>query len=284
LFGLNTTTYSVQNYDLDATLTSGQAFRWTKNDRQWEGIIGNRWMSLEKRGSQIIAHTPQPAGDWHWLEHYLQLKVDLSAIIRTFPQDPAMKEATRACHGLRLLRQSPWECLACFICSSTKQIVQIQQIVDLLCQRLGSPIESPSSGITHAFPTFTQLASVNETKLRECKMGFRAPYLLSAARTLVEGKLELDSLNAKPIEEARECLMTLDGVGPKIADCILLFAYGFPEAFPIDVWIKKALSTLYFRGRPVSAAKLNTFVSSHFGPHAGYAQQYLFHYMRTAKP
>lgn len=282
--GLNTATYPVQNYDLDATLTSGQAFRWRKNGRHWEGIIGNRWVSLEKRHSQILVQTPQPADDWHWLENYLQLKVDLSAILRTFPQDTVMQEAVCACRGLRLLRQSPWECLACFICSSTKQIIQIQQIVNLLCLRLGSPIKNTPNGVAHAFPTFEQLASTNETVLRECKMGFRAPYLLSAAKKLAEGRLDLDDLSAKPIQEARECLMTLDGVGPKIADCVLLFAYGFSAAFPIDVWIKKALCTLYFHGHPVSTCKLHTFVSTHFGPQAGYAQQYLFHYMRTAVP
>ena len=112
-------------------------------------------------------------------------------------------------------------------------------------------------------------------------MGFRAPHLLAAARQITDGKLDLDTIRSLPLEEARAELMKLRGVGGKIADCVLLFAYGFDSAFPVDVWIERALRQLYFPRRRVSEKKLRHFAATYFGPHAGYAQQYLFHYMRT---
>jgi N-glycosylase/DNA lyase len=132
-----------------------------------------------------------------------------------------------------------------------------------------------------SFPDPERLAQVTESDLRACKMGFRAPYLLATARVIAEGHFSLERLGTLPVDQARTELMTLPGVGPKIADCVLLFAYGFQTAFPVDVWIMKALRQLYFPGRRASLARLREFAATHFGPNAGYAQQYLFHYMRT---
>src|SRR6185295_4983848 len=128
-----------------------------------------------------------------------------------------------------------------------------------------------------------RLAALSEAELRACKMGFRAPNLLATARKVTNGEVALQGLQLMPCEEARAVLMNLAGVGRKIADCVLLFGYGFQEAFPVDVWVMKALRELYFPRRKPSAAQLRRFVETHFGPHAGYAQQYLFHYMRQHK-
>jgi N-glycosylase/DNA lyase len=132
-----------------------------------------------------------------------------------------------------------------------------------------------------AFPTPQRLAAGTEAELRECKMGFRAPSLLAAARAIADGKLDLEKIRTLDYAAARAELMTLRGVGGKIADCVLLFAYGFDSAFPVDVWIERALQELYFPRRRASEKRLRKFAATHFGPHAGYAQQYLFHYMRT---
>jgi len=186
-----------------------------------------------------------------------------------------------ACRGLRLLRQDPWESLASFILSSTKQIVQIQQIVALLCERFGSPlIALPGRPPAYSFPTAERLAAVSEGDLRACKMGFRAPNLLRTARMVAEGAVNLHSLHTREVGEARAELIKFPGVGTKIANCVLLFAYGFQEAFHIDVWVLKALRQLYFPKRRPTPRRLLRFTETHFGPNAGYAQQYLFHYMR----
>jgi N-glycosylase/DNA lyase len=194
-----------------------------------------------------------------------------------------MCAAVLACRGLRLLRQDHWECLASFILSSTKQIVQIRQIVGLLCERYGLPLAVPEGQpAAFSFPSAARLAQVNETELRACKMGFRAPYLLAAAHAIAGGRLDLSRLSVLPVEAARDELMKLPGVGRKIADCVLLFAYSFPSAFPVDVWVMKALRELYFPRRRIGLTRLHHFAATHFGPHSGLAQQYLFHYMRTA--
>jgi N-glycosylase/DNA lyase len=304
----------VRDYDLAATLDSGQAFRWHLCNDSWVGVIGQRWVRLTQMRDGIRAETAGPVADWRWLRDYLQTETDLAAVLKTFPDDAPMRDAVAACRGLRVLRQDPWECLASFILSSTKQIVQIRQIVALLCERFGEPVSLSSpkggegrgeeadyfetqipspqpsprlggareeNGLCFAFPTPQRIANATEADLRSCKMGFRAPHLLAAARQIANGRFDLERLRHLPLAEAREELMKLRGVGHKIADCVLLFAYGFDGAFPVDVWVERALRELYFPRRRVSDKRLRHFAATHFGPHAGYAQQYLFHYMRT---
>lgn len=279
---LHCTTFAVRDYDLATTLTSGQAFRWNFQSGAWDGVVAGRWVRLRAEEFSITAETAAPVRDWNWLTNYLQTGLDLSAVTATFPDDEPMRAAVAAARGLRLLRQEPWECLASFILSSTKQIVQIRQIVALLCERFGEPVPAPPGcPLMFAFPSPGRLARATEAELRACKMGFRAPYLLGTARQIAEGGFNLEQLGQLPVEAARARLMELPGVGRKIADCVLLFGYGFQSAFPVDVWVVKALQRLYFSKRRASAKRLRHFSETYFGPNAGYAQQYLFHYMRT---
>ena len=273
--------FPVRDYDLSATLTSGQAFRWRFRDAAWEGVIGTHFVRLESSDKMILAETAPPVSDWSWLGHYLQIDLNLDAVLLSFPDDEPMRAAVAACRGLRLLRQEPWECLASFILSSTKQIVQIQQIVSLLCERFGTDlVVPPGHEPAFSFPSADRLAAASENELRACKMGFRAPNLRATARAVAEGAINLQSLHSRTAQEARHELLKLPGVGNKIANCVLLFAYGFQEAFPIDVWVMKALRQLYFPRRRPTPGRLLRFTATHFGPFAGYAQQYLFHYVR----
>ncbi len=316
----------VRDYDLAATLDSGQVFRWQPERGRparmnqklklaggppallpsWTGVVGKNFVRLTQMRDGIRAETAAPVADWQWLRDFLQTETNLAAVLKTFPDDEPMRRAAAACRGLRLLRQEPWECLASFILSSTKQIVQIRQIISLLCERFGEPLfwerwrlagvpqflESQNSPagrqrsqddnrLFFSFPTAERLAALTESELRGCKMGFRAPHLLAVARQIAEGKLDLEIIRALNYSEARAELMKLRGVGGKIADCVLLFAYGFDSAFPVDVWVERALRQLYFPRRRPTEKRLRHFAATHFGPHAGYAQQYLFHYIRT---
>ncbi len=282
----------VRNYDLAATLASGQAFRWRPSGTGWEGVIAGRWVHLTQTDAGISARSiglrPEE------LTTYLQTDVDLDAVLRTFPDDAPLRASVEACRGLRLLKQEPWECLVSFICSSTKQIVQIQQIIELLCEQFGERILRPergdddssdpvSGGRARAFPSPERLAMASEAELRACKMGFRAPYVRAAAQAVAAGELDLEAVRGLTCDGARDTLTRLPGVGPKIANCVLLFAYGFQAAFPVDVWVMKALRELYFPRRRPSPKRLERFVRTYFGPNAGYAQQYLFHYVRTRR-
>jgi N-glycosylase/DNA lyase len=245
-------------------------------------MIAERWVKLRPAPEGIEALVAEPVKDWRWLEHYLQTNIVLSDVLATFPTDPAMRAAVTACRGLRLLRQEYWECLASFILSAAKQIVQIQQMVALLCERFGQPVTvPPSHAPAFTFPAAAELARRTERELRACKLGFRAGHLLGAAHLVADGKIDLARLADLSLADARNELMQIRGVGPKIAHCVLLFAYGFPQAFPVDVWIARALRELYFPRRKPTPKELDKFIMAHFGPQAGYAQQYLFHYMRT---
>jgi len=276
------TTFPVRPYDLAATLNSGQAFRWRPAGAAFEGVVGRRWARLEPCAEGIRAETPAPVPDWDWLASYLQVGERLDTVLATFPDDPILDDAVRHFPGLRLLRQNPWECLASFILSATKQIVQIRQMIGLLCARYGEPVPVPMGHAPEfAFPAPERLAQCTEADLRACKLGFRAPSLRATAQRVAAGRPDLATLASLGLEQARETLLTLPGVGRKIADCVLLFAYGFPQAFPIDVWIERALRRLYFPRRRVTPSGLRRFAATHFGPRAGYAQQYLFHYIRT---
>ncbi len=272
-------------YNLEQTLNSGQAFRWTHEQGSWTGVVGRRWVQLTSEPDAVLARVASPVAGWDWLVEYLQIQEPLDQILETFPKDEAMKAALATCDGLRLLRQDPWECLASFILSSTKQIVQIRQIIQELCRRFGEPVPVPPGfAPAWSFPPARVIAELSDSTLRECKMGFRAPYLAAAARCVSRGELDLEGVRFLSLTEARERLMELPGVGAKIADCVLLFAYGFPKAFPIDVWVFKAIKELYFSPRArrkVNLGKVRLFAENYFGPNAGYAQQYLFHYMRT---
>jgi N-glycosylase/DNA lyase len=284
----------VQDYSLAATLDSGQVFRWRKLEDSWTGVVGKHQVRLTQTSDGFHAKTAMPVQNWGWLRDFLQTEVDLAAVLKTFPDDAPMHTAVAACCGLRVLRQEPWECLASFILSSNKQIVQIRQIISLLCEQFGEPLSCPSDtfsppggernrlrGAQFSFPSPGNIAAATEAELRACKMGFRAPHLLAAAQQIADGEFNLNRPYHLPLAEARAELMKLSGVGSKIADCVLLFAYGFNAAFPVDVWVERALRQLYFPRRRVSPKRLRHFAATHFGSHAGYAQQYLFHYMRT---
>ena len=236
----------VQDYDLAATLDSGQVFRWQRQHDSWVGVIGKHYVRLTQTPVGIHAVTGSPVEDWHWLRQFLQTEIDVTVVLKTFPDDEPMRAAIAASPGLRLLKQDPWECLASFILSSTKQIVQIRQIVAHLCERFGEPLNAvgqavlcpppPANqgalmkhdgahGVTRptqifSFPTPQQIAAASEAELRACKMGFRAPSLLAAARQIADGEFDLEKIRRLDYAEARAEQMKLRGVGGTIADCI----------------------------------------------------------------
>ena len=273
-----TASFVTSDYDLAATLSSGQAFRWREVDGAWENVLAGRWVRLTSDGKTIAARVTRPISNWQWLREYLQVDLDLQSIYDAFPSDdPHLAAARHTCGGLRLLKQDPWETLAGFICSSNKRIVQIQQIIADLCDRFGEPIHEG----WQTFPTAARLASATEADLRDCRMGYRAKYLHATATMIAANEIDLPAIAALNYESAKAELQRLPGIGPKVADCILLFAYAHPQAFPLDTWIIKALRQLYFPRRNPTPKQLRAFIQKHFAPHHGYAQQYLFHHVRT---
>ena len=256
---------NVSDFDLATSLMCGQAFRWTAGTDGWfTGVVGQRVCRLRQTGKLL-------EGDIDL--HYLGLDVSLLDIAATFPDVDALQQAVRQHWGLRVLRQEPWETLASFIASSTKQIVQIRQIIDNLARRFGQPLSADA----YTFPSAATLAGATLPQLRACKLGFRAEYLLAAARMVDRGELRLAELPTLEYERALEELVKIHGVGEKIANCTLLFSCGFDQAFPVDVWMQRALLRLGWRSQKITRAA----VLKHFGPYAGWAQQYLFYSERS---
>jgi N-glycosylase/DNA lyase len=191
-----------------------------------------------------------------------------------------MGAARDFCQGLRIMRQPRWECLATFITSSMKQVVHIRQISQTLRKRYGKRRRVFDFEF-HSFPAATRIAELTEQDLRACALGYRAKNLLATARLVVSGDANLEQWSELPDELLRARLCALPGVGAKVANCVMLFAYERLRAFPIDVWIERVLKRRYFpRKRKMTKTQLRDFCETYFGEHGGYAQQYLFHHAR----
>lgn len=271
-------------FDLSATLQSGQTFHWHAWEGGWLGSIGEDpvWLRQTTQGLEV-----RPRAMEEKVRHYFALDHDVEAMLRSFPaSDVPLATALAFCPGLRILRQPLWECLATFITSSLKQVPHIRKISLTLRERFGVPLPIVMEGapMLYGYPTPQALAEVGEAALRECGLGYRAAFLHRAAVDMAAGRVDAAMLAGQSDDEARATLMQLHGVGEKIANCVLLFACERLAAFPIDVWIERVLHQLYFaRKRRRTAEQIKKFAVQHFGPYAGYAQQFLFHHARLTK-
>ncbi|MDQ6810121.1 MAG: hypothetical protein M3Z64_11975 [Verrucomicrobiota bacterium] len=264
------------DFDLEKTLDSGQVFHWEKHRGGFVGAIGEVAVYAEQRGRQLFVAGLRAAV----AARYFALDHGLPEICRAFPDDTAMNAARDFCAGLRIIRQPPWECLATFICSSMKQVAHIRQMSRALRERFG-PRSMLDGTHVYVFPSPDRLARATEEALRECGLGYRAKNLLATAQRVASGEADLQRWTELGDEELRSRLCELPGVGPKIANCVMLFGYERLRAFPIDVWIERVLKEKYFaRRRRVTAQQLREFCDSYFGEQGGYAQQYLFHHAR----
>jgi len=279
---------SAPDFDLAMTLNSGQVFHWQKAGNGFIGAIGNNPLYVEQRGQVLNARGTgeeldgfKPSSLPQLVSNYFALDHPLAQICASFPADPIMTAARDFCRGLRIIRQPKWECLATFICSSMKQVAHIRQISAAFRNRFGDQREIGGC-VLHTFPSAQQIARASEKQLRECALGYRARNLRATAQVVSSGQCNLEAWSALPDAELREHLCALPGVGAKIANCVMLFAYDRLRAFPIDVWIERVLRQHYFaRRKKMTARQLREFCETYFGEHGGYAQQYLFHHART---
>ncbi len=281
---------------LAETLDGGQAFRWNRQpDDTWLGIWSNRVVRLRLNARERLewsAPTVIAPGTDAALAAYFAVDRDFAALTDTLPwrSDPHLARCLDSLPGLQILRQPFGETLLGFLCSATKQIVQIKQMLALLAEKHGAPLlpklstlnSQLSAAAIHRLPTWPELAQIPEADLRACLLGFRARYIAETARFLAAHPGWLEETETLPYPIAKERLCTLPGVGEKVADCVLLFGAGRLEAFPVDVWILKTLALRYgLEGwRP---PQLVQFGRAHFGPLAGLAQQFLFAWERREK-
>lgn len=261
------------HFSLDHIFHCGQTFRFFKEGPGYLGIAYNRVILVyETSDLFVIDNTTEKDFNQIWA-HYFDLERDYAYLSQHFSQDAVMSEAISYGHGIRILNQDIWECLITFILSQQNNIPRITKIVSALCENFGQPLFYHGK-MYHAFPTPEKLASLSLEDLAIIGSGFRAKYLLEAAKMVKNGEIDLDAIKHMDTAQARLELLKIKGVGPKVADCILLFGAGKHDAFPVDVWIDRVINTLYNKDQ---------FCPDLFGEYCGIAQQYLFFYGRGLK-
>ena len=268
-----------QPFDLEQSTECGQAFRWIREGEHYYCVIGERVLRLRQTGNTLHAAVQPDAGYFPTLGlvgDVFRFDDNVSEILGEISEDVIIREAIRSHYGLRLIRQDPWECLISYLCSINSNIPRIKGDVERISRRYGHPVDFDGRRF-YTFPSVDALASAGEEELRSMKLGFRAKYVLSAARRITDEGVDLLGFRKRGYEESFAELCTYFGIGPKVADCILLFSMDKLEAFPVDRWVRRGIETLYFNGRKMTDKKVREWSRSHFGRYAGYAQEYLFY-------
>ena len=252
-------------FRLAATLDCGQAFRWrVRADGRWEGVAGGRYAQLEEKGEGILLFCP--GEDFPFWREYFDLDRDYAALWERFRRNPTLRRALDRCPGVRVLRQQPWETLCTFIISANNNIPRIKGIVERLCDGWGQEIAGTP---LRAFPGPERLTGLTAEDLSPLRAGWRTEYILDAARRVADDRLDLEEIRTLPTSDALLRLREVKGVGPKVAQCVLLFGYGRVECVPMDVWMKRVMEKYYPRGFP-----------GYLRDYGGIAQQVLFSYIR----
>ena len=278
-------------FNLDYTLQCGQVFRWEKHGDWWYAIVAKKATKI-RQTSNVLEFEGVDAS---FIEKCFRLHDPLPLILSKISRDAHIRNAIQNFHGLRLVRQDPWECLISYICATYKNIPAIQNMIGNLSRQFGHEITLDNHSL-YTFPNPTTLAKANITELTRCKLGFRAKNVHETAKKVDTQTVRLAELETMPYEAAKNELLKLPGVGDKVADCVLLFSLNKLEAFPVDVWIKKTILENYHEHldgalvqkalkkktlTPSEYRQIGSFARGYFGEYAGYAQQYLFHHERS---
>ncbi|MBI4470793.1 MAG: DNA-3-methyladenine glycosylase 2 [Acidobacteria bacterium] len=275
------------SFDLSSTLISGQCFRWNRVEAgKWRGIVRGTVLSAHQIDGLLHTAFESPGGmaeaGSEGLRYYFDLEQDYESTIRQLKGDPRMDSLIERCGGLHILRQDPFEVLISFIISAFNNILRIKRCVQGVARGWGDSIGDSGSG-EFGFPTPTALSRASEEALRACGLGYRARYVLESSACVAGLGDAFDSLVDLPTGELRQELLRFPGVGPKVVECVLLFGYHRLEAFPIDVWVRRAMCELFYRGRETSDDRIARRAQREFGATAGIAQQYLFTGFRTGR-
>lgn len=273
---------NVRDFDPIHIFECGQCFRWVRQeDHSYVGVVGGKAIRLHyDRGVLKLIHSSAKDFIDLWYE-YFDLGRDYLDIKQKLSKDDIMRKAIEFGRGMRILKQNSWEMIISFIISSNNRIPRIINIIDAISKVYGEEIEFEGQ-VRYSFPGLEKLSCTSIEDLDFCKSGYRCKYIVETSKMLKSGVVSADRLFGRSTEEARNELMKLSGVGPKVADCILLFSGIKQDVFPTDVWVKRVMEELYF-GRETSLKEIQEFIKDYFGELAGFAQQYLFYYARENK-
>ena len=263
--GFDTVLTGVRHFDLAQTLDCGQAFRWSACENGYSGIAHGRRLEVFFDGDALILkNCSVEEFDSIWKD-YFDLGRDYKELRTQLGYEEHIKNALAFSPGIRLMRQDAWETLVSFILSQHTNIPRIKKMITLLCEAFGEAL--PCGGF--AFPAPGRIAGLEEVDFAPIKSGYRAKYIIDAAKQVASGRVDIPALSSCSTQYVRQALMGICGVGPKVADCVLLYGFGRAECYPVDVWIKRAMDKFYPQGIP------------DWGGQAGIAQLFLFHYIRN---
>jgi len=274
--GITLTDY--HSFHIAQTLECGQCFRYKRlSEKEFHIVARGRSLYIrQSNDATIFFKTTLREFEEIWIP-FFDLNRDYRAVKEALASgDAVMRGAVEYAGGIHILRQDPWECLVSFIISQNNNIPRIRKIADTLAKMYGRRMEDGA----YAFPTPEELADVSLDDLLRCNTGYRAKYIMDAVKNVTSGAIDLEALTKLSTDAVREALMGLKGVGGKIADCALLFAYGRFEVFPTDVWIKRVAQYFYFDRQNASITEIHKLAQNRFGEYAGFAQQYLYVYAR----
>lgn len=270
------TVSGVRCFDLARSCACGQAFRWSEKDGDWFGVAGNKGVEVRQENDRLTI-TPGTDGDiGFWLD-YFDLYRDYAAIENDVRNDAVLGPCLDYAGGIHIFNQEPFETLISFIISANNNIKRITGIVERLCVLAGEKRQG-----YYAFPSPEMIAGLTVEQLEGIGSGYRAPYIKKTAAMVADG-YDLEALRNIGTAEAKKELMRFPGVGPKVADCVLLFSLGHTDAFPMDVWMKRAMRLMYFGGSEPQKRELERQIAA-LGPNSGILQQYIFHYARENMP
>lgn len=271
---------NIRAFNLEFMVNSGQAFRWKKDeDGYYVTVTKDYVIKARQRGDRLFVKTSH-RDSLPFIVQFFDLNRDYESIEKKVAEDPALIPALSFSSGNRIFMQDPWECTISYIVSQNNSIHNIIRVIERMCKRYGEPIRF--EGRTYyKFPSPQRLAGLTEEELMECRGGYRCSYIIESARKIAAGEVDLYDLREKSTDEARQELLKLVGVGNKVADCILLFSLQKYDAFPVDVWIKRAVEKLYFKGQEQSIKTIQEFARKRFNELAGFVNQYLFFWARN---
>lgn len=281
--GNNYIVEQLQDFVLSQILECGQCFNFIKtDDEEYDVIAFGRALHVKQVEDSLVFYDTKEQEYQQIWKQYFDMDNDYGNIKKSILEaDCKLASAVSCKEGIRILNQDFFETLISFIISQNKQIPQIKQIIRNISHNYGNKIIGYNGVVYYSFPDAKTLNQVSEEELRSCKTGFRAPYIKDACQRVCNGEISRDKLNELDFYDARELLMTIKGVGEKVANCVLLFALGRRQAFPVDVWMKRIMEQLYFDGQDTKKEVIEQFAMDRFGEYGGYAQQYLFDYARN---
>lgn len=265
--------------NFEATFFSGQCFRWKSIDGGYIGVVSGKIVLIYPQSSDTFdIYNCSPDEFKKFFYWYFDLDKDYDSILKELSaHDQILKKAVEKYRGMRLLNQEPFECMISFIISQNNNIKRIQMLVERLCQVYGKKVEY--RGISSwTFPEIDDLKDVSSEELKALGLGYRAEYIKDAVDKLQAGKINFETLFLFKSDQARKALKMIKGIGDKVADCILLYSLQKYDVFPVDVWIRRALKEYY---GIENTKQLKQFIKS-LGDLAGYAQLFLFHYIRNS--